>query len=70
MPLGPAAEVLDHLAQMPPPVGGKAGIRSLGQEAERRLWRYRAATYMALHRLAKAGWLIMPRSGFCAIPIP
>jgi predicted transcriptional regulator of viral defense system len=40
------------------------------QEAERRLRRSRAATYMALHRLAKAGWLIMPKSGFYVIVDP
>ena len=40
------------------------------QEAERRLRRSRAATYMALHRLVKAGWLVMPRSGFYVIVDP
>lgn len=40
------------------------------QEAGRRLRRSRAATYMALHRLAKAGWLVMPRSGFYVIVDP
>lgn len=40
------------------------------EEAERRLQRSRAATYMALHRLAKAGWLVMPQSGFYVIVDP
>ncbi|MFN3486312.1 MAG: type IV toxin-antitoxin system AbiEi family antitoxin [Planctomycetota bacterium] len=40
------------------------------QEAERRLRRSRAAAYMALHRLVKAGWLVMPRSGFYVIVDP
>jgi predicted transcriptional regulator of viral defense system len=40
------------------------------EEAEVRLQRSRAATYMALHRLAKAGWLVMPRSGFYVIVDP
>jgi len=34
------------------------------EEAARRLRRKPAAVYMALHRLAEAGWLAMPRSGF------
>ncbi len=40
------------------------------EEAERWLGRSRAATYMALHRLVKAGWLTMPRSGFYVIVDP
>ncbi|MGQ9589945.1 MAG: type IV toxin-antitoxin system AbiEi family antitoxin domain-containing protein [Planctomycetota bacterium] len=40
------------------------------QEAERRLRRSRAATYMSLHRLVKSGWLVMPRSGFYVIVDP
>jgi predicted transcriptional regulator of viral defense system len=40
------------------------------EEAERRLERSPAATYMALHRLIKAGWLVMPRSGFYVIVDP
>lgn len=40
------------------------------EEAERRLRRSRAAAYMALHRLVKAGWLVMPRSGFYVIVDP
>jgi len=40
------------------------------EEAERRLRRSPAATYMALHRLVKAGGLIMPRSGFYVIVDP
>lgn len=40
------------------------------QEAERRLRRSRAAAYMALYRLVKAGWLVMPRSGFYVIVDP
>jgi predicted transcriptional regulator of viral defense system len=37
------------------------------EEAERRLGRGSRATYFALYRLAKAGWLVMPRSGFYVI---
>jgi predicted transcriptional regulator of viral defense system len=40
------------------------------EEAERQLRRSRAATYMALHRLVKAGGLVMPRSGFYVIVDP
>jgi predicted transcriptional regulator of viral defense system len=40
------------------------------EEAEQRLRRSRAASYMALHRLTKAGWLVMPRSGFYVIVDP
>jgi len=40
------------------------------EEAECRLRRSRAAAYMALHRLVKAGWLVMPRSGFYVIVDP
>ncbi len=39
-------------------------------EAERRLRRSWAAAYMALHRLVKAGRLVMPRSGFYVIVDP
>lgn len=40
------------------------------EEAERQLRRSRAATYMAMRRLIKAGWLTMPRSGFYVIVDP
>lgn len=40
------------------------------EEAEARLRRSRAATYMALHRLVKAGRLVMPKSGFYVIVDP
>ena len=40
------------------------------EEADRKLRRSRAATYMALHRLVKAGGLVMPRSGFYVIVDP
>lgn len=40
------------------------------EEALRRLGRTPPATYMALHRLQKAGWLAMPRSGFYVIVDP
>jgi predicted transcriptional regulator of viral defense system len=40
------------------------------QEAERRLGRSSAATYFALYRLVKSGWLVMPRTGFYVIVDP
>ncbi len=40
------------------------------KEAERALRRSPQATYMALHRLVKAGWLVMPKSGFYVIVDP
>lgn len=39
-------------------------------DAERRLGRGPTATYHALYRLLKAGWLVMPRSGFYVIVDP
>lgn len=39
-------------------------------EAERALRRSPPAVYMALHRLVKAQWLVMPRSGFYVIVDP
>lgn len=43
---------------------GKGRYTFTREEAARRLRRKPAAVYMALHRLAKAGRLAMPRSGF------
>ena len=40
------------------------------EEAAGRLGTSAAATYMSLHRLAKARWLVMPRSGFYVIVDP
>jgi predicted transcriptional regulator of viral defense system len=40
------------------------------QEADRRLGRGASATYFALYRLARTGWLVMPRSGFYVIVDP
>jgi predicted transcriptional regulator of viral defense system len=40
------------------------------EEAERRLGRGSTATYFALYRLVKAGWLVMPRTGFYVIVDP
>ncbi|MBI3016004.1 MAG: type IV toxin-antitoxin system AbiEi family antitoxin [Candidatus Tectomicrobia bacterium] len=40
------------------------------EEAERRLGTSQAAAYMTLHRLVKAGRLVMPRSGFYVIVDP
>ena len=40
------------------------------EEAESRLGRGSTATYHALYRLLKAGWLVMPRSGFYVIVDP
>jgi predicted transcriptional regulator of viral defense system len=40
------------------------------EEAERRLGRGPTATYHALYRLLKAGWVVMPRSGFYVIVDP
>jgi predicted transcriptional regulator of viral defense system len=37
------------------------------EEAERRLGRGSSATYFALYRLVRSGWLVMPRSGFYVI---
>jgi predicted transcriptional regulator of viral defense system len=40
------------------------------KEADRRLGRGSRATYFALYRLVRAGWLVMPRSGFYVIVDP
>ena len=40
------------------------------REAEKALTRSPSATYMALHRMVKAGKLVMPRSGFYVIVDP
>lgn len=40
------------------------------QEVERRLGRGPTAAYHALYRLLRAGWLVMPRSGFYVIVDP
>ena len=53
----PAARFVDGLL-------GEGRYTFTREEAARRLRRKPAAVYMALHRLAKSGWLAMPRSGF------
>jgi predicted transcriptional regulator of viral defense system len=59
----PAGRFVEHLL-------GQGKYTFTRQEAERRLRRSRPAAYMALHRLVKAGWLVMPRSGFYVIVDP
>jgi len=49
---------------------GQGAYTFTRQEAQTELGGSRAATYMALHRLVKAGWLVMPRSGFYVIVDP
>ncbi|HVS10309.1 MAG TPA: type IV toxin-antitoxin system AbiEi family antitoxin [Planctomycetota bacterium] len=57
---GPAARFVEELL-------GQGRYTFTREEALRRLGRTPAATYMALRRLANAGWLVMPRSGFYVI---
>lgn len=57
---GPAARLVEEFL-------GQGRYTFTRQEALIRLGRAPAATYMALHRLAGAGWLVMPRSGFYVI---
>lgn len=59
-----------HAGQLVEDLLGQGKYTLTREEAEGWLRRSRAATYMALHRLTKAGWLVMPRSGFYVIVDP
>ena len=60
---GPAGKFLEELL-------GQGRFTFSREEAEEVLRRSPSAVYMALHRLVKAGRLIMPRSGFYVIVDP
>ncbi|MBI2930958.1 MAG: type IV toxin-antitoxin system AbiEi family antitoxin [Planctomycetes bacterium] len=60
---GPAGQFVEQLL-------GHGRYVFTRREAERRLRRSRRAAYMALHRLTRSGWLVMPRSGFYVIVDP
>ena len=49
---------------------GRGRYTFVREEAAGNLGTSAAATYMSLHRLVKAGWLVMPRSGFYVIVDP
>jgi predicted transcriptional regulator of viral defense system len=57
---GPAARFVEDLL-------GSGRFTFTRDEAESRLGRSSAASYMALRRLVKARWLVMPRAGFYVI---
>jgi predicted transcriptional regulator of viral defense system len=63
----PASSSAGHLVQE---LLGHGRYTFTREEAERRLGRGSRATYFALYRLVKAGWLVMPRSGFYVIVDP
>lgn len=60
---GPAGRFVERLL-------GEGRYTFTREEAERRLGRGSMATYFALYRLLKSGWLVMPRSGFYVIVDP
>ncbi len=60
---GPAARFVEELL-------GQGRYTFTRDEAQNRLGRTPTASYMALWRLQKAGWLTMPRSGFYVIVDP
>jgi predicted transcriptional regulator of viral defense system len=60
---GPAGRFVEGLL-------GQGRYTFTHEEAERRLGRGSRATYFALYRLVKSGWLVMPRSGFYVIVDP
>lgn len=62
-PTRPASRLVEDLL-------GQGRYTFTRKEAARRLRRTPGATYMALHRLVKARWLVMPRSGFYLIVDP